>query len=821
VIPSLLLVGLLVGLCLGIRAAAAYLRRPIPGGHLLVLLLSSCGLLLPGILTDRTIVPVDHLLAIPPWTSLGYPKPVNPYLSDVVTQFVPWAKAVRQAWKSGSPPFLDPWNGCGTPLAANSQSAALAPLTFLSFLLPLARAFTWLAAARLFLAASGMWLWARECGASRNAALLAGISLSLSLAFIPLLLFPHTGVMCFWPWALFAYELIRREAEALRPMGAMAGIVLLMALGGHPESAASGLLLVTVWAAGRTFIGGPGGGGPGAFVRTGGAMAAGLGLAAFALVPAALAIRASNRYALASTPFWGLGLSPWPHRPIWPLGLLMPFFPASLGDELHSPVVSGGMGNVVEMGQGYFGAIGWVCALCVLRPGSRRSALTPVLAAVILFAIAEAAGVWPVAELVALLPGIRLMLPLRFYAWIPVAGAALAALEADRLVLDLRPRRGTRGVVAAAAFGSAALLVFLVFRREYVEAGQIPMQTRRLAVTLATLCALGVVMLLSRKRPKLLLPAVAAFAWLELAWQARGLHSFHPSELLYRRTGLTRFLADQQRPFRVLGAGAVLFPNTNVLAGVEDIRTHDPVERREYVEFLDATCGYDPKPYFKQVENLNASALDFLNVRFLLGAAEAGSPGPRWRPVYRGPDGVVFENRNVLPRAFVPRRIAYVQSSPVSERRRGFSPLDRDLARRLASNEDWADVAFVPGGRAGETNNARAEILEVRVAMNRAFVRVDAQSGAEPPLVVLSLVDDGGWSAREETGRALKVVPVNGPFLGVRAPSGRHAITLRYVPPGQVEGCVGSALTAAVAGMLLLRRRRRIRGPHGPPPASS
>src|SRR5207245_7638464 len=100
--------------------------------------------------------------------------------------------------------------------------------------------------------------------------------------------------------------------------------------------------------------------------------------------------------------------------------------------------------------------------------------------------------------------------------------------------------------------------------------------------------------------------------------------------------------------------------NYDVFAGVEDVRTHDPVERRDYVEFLDAACGYPPGDYFKFIRDLNAPALDFLNVRFLVSIAGRESPGPRWHSVYSGEDGTVFENSRVQARVFSPRSVTLV-----------------------------------------------------------------------------------------------------------------------------------------------------------------
>ena len=64
------------------------------------------------------------------------------------------------------------------------------------------------------------------------------------------------------------------------------------------------------------------------------------------------------------------------------------------------------------------------------------------------------------------------------------------------------------------------------------------------------------------------------------------------------------------------------------------MRSHDPVERRDYVEWLDRACGYDPAAYFKHVANVDCAAFDFLNVKYLVAAPGRAAPGPRWQLVY-------------------------------------------------------------------------------------------------------------------------------------------------------------------------------------------
>ena len=76
--------------------------------------------------------------------------------------------------------------------------------------------------------------------------------------------------------------------------------------------------------------------------------------------------------------------------------------------------------------------------------------------------------------------------------------------------------------------------------------------------------------------------------------------------------------------------------------------------------------------------------------------------------------------------------------------------------------------------------------------------------------MVASLVQDGGWTARDETGRPLPTGRANGPFLAVAIPEGDHRIRLRYAPPGSRTGAVVTIGTAAalLAAAVAVRVRR-------------
>jgi hypothetical protein len=766
---SVLLIAIYLAAAALAAGAAAFLGRRPPGAVLAALALLPLVFFWEGVFRDRTPIPVDHTMLLPPWSELRpvSPRRYNVNLNDVAMQMAPWAKAVRMAWKEGSLPLRLRWNGSGMALAGNSQSAAFSPLTFLMFPLPLAYAFTLAAAVKLLLALLGAWLWISELRVSRTGALFGSVSFGLSLAITPWLLFPHTAVICLWPWALFAIERLRDETTGSRAVWLLTAVFFCWAVGGHPESVALGAVFIGLWLFGRLLL---------RDLSLPGKLAArialsasiALGLSAFLLVTQALAIGDSNRVPYAKTLSGLLPFRLTPHGPFWPDGLVTPFFPRALGDQIDSPRIEGSVGSYPEMALGYFGIIGWACALAILRPGSRRRRAELALLVPLLVGFAAAVGQWPIHEILHVTPLLRLMFQVRFFTFVALAGSAIAAFELDRLREDLSQGRRSAALVLLipVALAGYALAEFRRFRPAYEASGGLASERAALALALISLGVAAALFAIASLKPSavvitgcfLLLVAASAA---ELLYQGMRLYRFGSPADLYPDTPMLAFLRSRPGPFRVLGEGAVLFPNANIFAGLEDIRTHDPVERGDYVRYLDACCGYKPYDYFKFLQNFDSPALDRLNLKYLVSIPGRGTPGPKWKPVYSGSDGTLFENTTALPRVF--SRTA----NPVV-------------------------------------------VSDYREATNRVSFRANV-SGTGQTLLVASFVDDGSWSARDE-GRPLPLVRAEEILIGFRLSPGEHRVTLRYRPPGFAAGSAISLVTLALllswaVGWRLLARR--------------
>ncbi|HWC65890.1 MAG TPA: hypothetical protein VG777_07395, partial [Thermoanaerobaculia bacterium] len=748
----------------------------------------------------------------------GLPEPRrNPNLNDVALQIAPWNEAVRDAWRSGSLPWLDRWNGCGMALAANGQSAAFSPFTLAGLPLPLGRAFTLAEALKLLLALCGTWLWLSELRVSRAAALAGALAFGFSLSMTVWLPWPIASVIALWPWALFLLERLDDPAGRGRAAAGLVAVLIGWAAAGHPESAAVGAAFALLWTAFR--LASRSWANPAAVVGTAAfAAIVAAGLSGPLLVPQLAAIRASARSADVRRIAAG-ALSSWkPRGPGWMPGFVTPFFPRAYGDGVEAPLLARAGGSFPEVSSAYAGAAAWVLVLLVLRPGSRRRAETVGFVAIGAAAAVEAAWSWPAVGIVARLPGLGSISPVRFHGWIPLCVAALAALEFDRWKEDLRTgrRAGFWLAGAALAFGAAAYAVFRHLRGAYLAVGSLETEKaglRSLAAVLAAVAAAGVIAALARVRPGIragiAAAALAAAIGGELFAIARPLARFGLSSAVFPETPLVSFLRRQPGVFRTAGIGTAMFPNANVFARVEDVRTNDPLERRDYVAFLDAAAGYPPAAYFKTLGDPDAAVFDFLNVEYVIGPPGASRPGARWTAVYSGADGTVFRNGAVLARVFAPDEI--VSSAPAlpghpEDAFAAFGRSANDVVREIDGGRRAlvvADEGAPLPSAAG--SSPRPRISTIREDRNSLSFVADL-AGRAPRVVLASEVQDGGWRARDELGR-LPTGRANGPFLAVGVRPGRHRVTLSYAPPGLRTGIVAAAAAALLAAGALLRRR--------------
>jgi hypothetical protein len=454
---------------------------------------------------------------------------------------------------------------------------------------------------------------------------------------------------------------------------------------------------------------------------------------------------------------------------------------------------------------GILGVAAWVGLLLrtiFMRRWRSREAFFVVATPIVLGIILAWPGISALFHLIfSLAANARLRLLLCFLLAIQAA-AALSIVERERGWWNL-------GGIAAAAGLLLALMNGIAFPSAWAR------DTAMLAIlpSMVVLLVASLVPITGRwKTVPIMLLIVFVIAEL---WKVdRGWNPVLPAKMWYPETPVIKALEkvhEQQprnAPFRIVGMGPVFFPNAPAIFGFEDIRAHDPMANGHYIGILRVVTGSDPSDYFAKWENLATPLVNFLNVRYVVSAPgwKPDDPG-RYRLIYDGRDGTIFENRDVLPRFFTARNV-------VLEFKRDF------FLRRLINQSDWASTVLVRRLPV-ENDRERLDLLaprpvdapEARLTMLSATPREFVMRIQAPRYTVISSSQPfwPGWHV-ERNGEQVEPMEVNGAFLGFVVRPGESIVRVHYAPLSFRIGAGVSLITLVILlapSRISLRRRRR------------
>jgi hypothetical protein len=763
---------------------------------------------------DYVNLPVDFLRVLPPWSyTTSDPTVANGQLNDLVLQITPWAHQAREGWRSLSPPLWNHLSASGYPLLASAQSSALSPLRILGLPLSLDHAMTFEATMKVLIALTFMFLWCRRRGYSELASVTGAVAFGLSSFIFVWLHFPLVTTACLVPAVFYLIDLLV-ERRTLARFSAAAAVWAIMLFGGHPETVSHTFFIAALYVA--WIVGIERGGGKSwkerrrlLGVLAGTIVVAGL-LAAPLLIPFAEAVTKSKRYQeLAISPHTArdVPFSDFPSVVV----LLQPHFYGEFPFESWGPAHAESISGFA----GYLGVAGWFALIAsVVRRRAWRSRETFfILATLFILGVMLA---WPgVSDL------FHLFFQLAANARLRLMLALLLAVQTAAAV-DLA-RRDPRSLLIGIATASALLLAIFVshdFALAYHrDAAVLALLPSVLVLLVATACAMTgsrdtVAGEVSGRRHYfavlILLVAIVG----ELREATRHWNPIVSSEWMYPKTPILQRLEELKAeipanaPFRIVGGGPAFFPNVSALYGLEDIRAHDPMANGRYINMLALNTDYDPTDYFARWVEWEKRLIDFLNVRYVITTWRDELP-PRYRLLYDGHDGRIFENPDVLPRFYAVRNV-------VIEYRKDH------FRRKLAEmREEWAHTALLellePGNqqlhddlfnpRPPDSPLATARIVSARPIDYRLDVAAPRYS-----LVVSSIPWWPGWKI-ERDGRRLDPIRVNGAFLGFAVPPGRAEVRVRYAPWSFPTGVAIALVTIAglVIARLYLRRKRESR----------
>jgi len=749
------------------------------------LLLAELALLYPGVFLRGEALSSSALAyGMAPWRGHRPPseRPLvgNPSLSDDLVLFTPWDAAVRAALGQGRAPLWSPGTGCGMPLLANNQSAALAPTQAARLVWDSPRARTLGLIAKPVLAGLGAFLLLLRLRRDPWGALLGAVAWANAAVLVVWLLYPLAEVAAWLSWvALGLAETLGIGGPPRRrgpPLLAAALAALLLA--GHLPTAVQLLavlaLATATWLVARRQLGA-------GLRRLALPLLAGLLLAMPQVLPTAAYVADSRAREARG------GATPAAAEHLPAVAAWSWLVPRGLGSPerfgYHGPV------NFNEA-TAWVGAAPLLLALlgAVFAPGR----LPRALAAAAVLAGALAYGAPLLGEAVGTVPVLQWCAGQRFV----VVGQWVVALLAGVTLAAPERLRGRRARVTAMIAG-AALLVATSFHPTL----RVPEDGLRTAdpaheVVIAAVdvaLATATVVLAPALAPRALGPLLVALTCVRGAVFAWGFNPVLPAEAIPGPTPDSRTLAAAAGEGRVLPMGWVLRPNTGLLAGVPTVTGFDDLVPRRYAALAAAldleTLDRTRVPSAATTRLARRCAATVLAAdRPLAGASLAPVGG------LQGPH--LWAAR--LPGAH-PIAAWYGTARPAA---------DQAEALGLIASGEVPDGTVVLEGLAAPAGVDGAGPLALVVRRDRPERVAVISERASPGWVVVRESAGPGWQASVD-GHRVPLAIADGMFLAVAVAAGRHEVELRYRPREWVAGLWLAGGGAALLLGLLWQGRRR------------
>ncbi|PYS54884.1 MAG: hypothetical protein DMG13_06595 [Acidobacteria bacterium] len=742
------------------------------------------------VLLGKIPFPRDMVLQFPAWADFPRSEDWQSYadIGDLVTSFYPFrAIASRAIHEQRTLPLWNPYFQSGIPFQADPQTALFYPLHFFYYILPLPIAWTACLIVRMFLAGLFMTLFVRSIGGTKAGSVFSGIIFS-SCGFMTVWQGQSHGDSAMWlPLICYAVQRLHRDRSNLSlALGSFAFAMPVLA--GHPETAAhvtfAGASMAVVWWVTST-----------RFRRShfdlpfllsftlAGLLA--LGLASIQMIP---------------TIEW-LGQMDEALKINWPVLSSHQALAWVSRDIVRGP---NSAGIPVPESAAYVGMIGLLAAsLAPLHQAKKQVVFLMAMTAV---ALCIAYGIEPIHWLVSHTPVLGhikngRMILLANFAIAGLGGLGVSVLEVDP---PSSPRRRLLGwCLLAAVFVVAFVLVYELqaatpFKVEF---------TRRPSFSRALLFASLILMgwRLGGGLRGRLFPAVAcSLAAFDLATFSYGFMGFAQRGEIFPPAPVFEFLAEHNDPtaFRIAGIGPAYSANANVMYRAPSADGYEFGISLPRIFALDFTENRMDAVFFTSEGVLKSTdrRLDMLNLKYFVLTSDAPEfeqfAGPdRFRLVFNNGRVAVFENKSVLPRAFL------VPASGIEVIQGRESALDR---LRDPSFEPERSVILsalpplpdAPDGSLAQPFNSKVEIIESRI--NEAVFRAQA---SEPAILVWSQTHYPGWKATVNE-QEVPVFRANLALTGIPLAAGTHDVRFVFRPLSFRAGAILTMLSTLVLATL-------------------
>jgi hypothetical protein len=706
----------------------------------------------------------------------------NGTLSDLYMQMIPWRAAVRSSLARGEWPLWNPHMLCGSLLAANMQSAPYDPLQIVSLLLPQPQALTFGAAMTFFLAGLFAFAFARSLGLGDTASLIGAAAYMFSAMLAFFVAWPLGRAWALFPFLLTGVRMVVHETT-VRAAAVLTSAFVMILIVGHPESV---LHLVTVGVAyGALEVLATKRFRAVAVAALCGLLA--LMLTAIALLPFFEAAPQTAEYEMRHSFYKRLPLPFGKHEVTRRAGLsLLPWYGGQPEHDNHT--------NDWEPTNARTGSLVLALALSALVLAPRRRETWFFLGLAVI-GVWVGLGAWPLATLLHNLPMFDIAINDRLAIAAAFALAMLAALAADSWPAERRRAWITAAVVLVVAVVVAVATMLL--RGDRIAFGVKPELITMLTFAALVPLAIVLALLAFRTRAAVALPVILGLLLLARTLEDGRIYPVYPARMFYPPTPILTFMQQQNaahgatEPFRMGAMHFMFLPDAAALYGLEDVRGYEAMTNLRLAETFSFWSVHTDGSY-NNVGWKDRPMLSLLNLKYLI-ALPTEQPDDQWKVVMDDRNARLLENRRVLPRAFVPRRIRYEQTKAAT-------------LLGLQQATDFSDLAWitVPDIGPHEIMNGPGTLQTRRRGRTWDIVASMENDG----WVVLSETAWKGWRAYVD-GKRIQTQFADHAFVGVFVPKGTHRVRITYQPESFTRG---RNLTAATIALLLaffaLRRYR-------------
>lgn len=749
----------------------------------------------PNLIMGKIPIPADSLIGLyHPWRDNSYESynvgkfPVkNPLITDPVLQTYPWRYLSVENFKNGELPFWNPYNFLGQPLLANSQSAPFQIANVLFLVLPFKIAWASQIILPSLLTGLFMYLFLKSLKLSEPASIFGALVLPFSGFFVAW--FTWGTVVTTAMWLPLILLCVNKLFQKISPFNYLLLIFALLQtnLSGHLQTASYVFLasfLYIIYKLQQSEK-----------LKTSLLIIFGLVLAiiisAFQIIPTLEFINLSNRDLDQS---YYLGRRDW-------------FLPAQNLIQLVSPDYFGnpttynywGVWNWAEF-VGYVGILPLFLAGLVLIERNKKYSFFIFIALLsIVLSLAN-----PISKLPYLyhLPFISSMQPSRIIFLLVFSLAVMASAGLDSFLKNkLRKSHViflvTYVFIILAIFAVTAASKNLFPLAENLNPQKIAQRNLVIPIILAVI-TLGMVILRNSKVSKnVVVGAVFLITIADLFRFGGKFTPFAKSSLIFPETKILSYLEGQKKPFRIMTTDRkVLHPNSNSVYGIESVDGYDPLFLKDYAQFVSSWDANELKSAssFNRIvvpQNYRSKITDLLNVKYIMSLEEISDP--KFMKVLDEGETKIYENSNVLPRAFFASEVVKVANQ--NQQLQYLLNPDVDVKTSAVSSEFSYQKQDVNSNVVFDNYSDQNFTLSV-------FVDKDA------PLIV-SNPYYSGWQAYVD-GEKLTINRVDFMFQSILIPAGSHKVEFKFKPKSFYNGLYISmfgVLLAALTSFALWRKK--------------